>query len=230
MLVKGLQKTTLIDFPGKVASVIFLAGCNLRCPYCQNPGLIEEHEELPDIPEEEVFRYIKSRKNWLDGVCISGGEPTINPELPEFLEKIKKTGLLVKLDTNGTEPKMLEKLVKRKLVDYIAMDIKAPLKKYRWVVRAKIDLGKIEKSVEIIRESGIDYEFRTTVVPSLLTRRDILEIGAWLKGAKRYYLHQFRPQITLDKAFQDEKPYKLKGLNSFRDAVNGCFELCEVRA
>lgn len=242
MLIKGLVKTTLIDYPAKVACTIFLAGCNFRCPYCQNPDLVN-YDGLPTIPQEEVFEHLKSRKKWLDGVCVSGGEPTLNKELPEFLRKIKSMGFLVKLDTNGTNPEMLKKLLDEKLVDYIAMDIKAPLERYGEVVRAKVNLEKIRQSVEIIQNSGIasaraqdsrtsfaiDYEFRTTVVPTLLGGNDIEKICLWLRGSKRYYLQQFRPDTTLDASFRKVAPYKHEEMVKCYNIAKNNFEICEVR-
>ncbi len=229
MLIKGLVKTTLIDYPAKVACTVFLAGCNFRCPYCQNPDLVASYDGLPMIPQEEVFEHLKSRKKWLDGVCVSGGEPTLNKELPEFLRKIKNMKLLIKLDTNGTNPEMLKKLLDEKLLDYVAMDIKAPLERYEEVVKAKVDLEKIKKSVEMIQNSGIAYEFRTTVVPGLLSSEDIAEICNWLRGSKRYYLQQFRPDVTLDASFGKVVPYRREEMLKYHNMVKDNFEVCEVR-
>jgi pyruvate formate lyase activating enzyme len=229
MLIKGLVKTTLIDYPGKVACTVFLAKCNFRCPYCQNPDLVAGYWELPTISEEEIFRHLKSRKKWLDGVCVSGGEPTLNSDLPEFLRKIKSMGFLIKLDTNGTNPEMLKKLLDEKLIDYAAMDIKAPLERYEEVVRARVDLEKIKQSVEIIRNSGVDYEFRTTVVPGLLNSGDIEKICSWLRGSKRYYLQQFRSDVTLDASFRKVAPYKPEEMLKCYEVAKNNFEVCEVR-
>ncbi|MDI6655275.1 MAG: anaerobic ribonucleoside-triphosphate reductase activating protein [Candidatus Hydrothermarchaeota archaeon] len=229
MLIKGLVKTTLIDYPGKIASTIFLAGCNFRCPYCQNPDLVAGYWELPTISEEEIFGHLKSRKKWLDGVCVSGGEPTLNEELPEFLRKIKSMGFLIKLDTNGTNPEMLKKLLDEKLIDYAAMDIKAPIERYEEVVRARVDLEKIKKSVEIIRNNDVDYEFRTTVVPGLLDSEDIRKICSWLRGSKRYYLQQFRPDVTLDASFRKVAPYKPEEMLKCYNIAKENFKVCEVR-
>ncbi|MBI5253222.1 MAG: anaerobic ribonucleoside-triphosphate reductase activating protein [Euryarchaeota archaeon] len=229
MLIKGLVKTTLIDYPGKVACIVFIAGCNFRCPYCQNPDLVAGYWELPTISEEEVFRHLKSRKKWLDGVCVSGGEPTLNKELPEFLRKIKSMGFLIKLDTNGTNPEMLKKLLDEKLVDYIAMDIKAPLEKYEEVVKTKVDLEKIKRSVEMIRSNDVDYEFRTTVVPGLLSSEDIEKICLWLRGSKRYYLQQFRPDVTLDASFRKVVPYRREEMLKCYNIAKENFKVCEVR-
>lgn len=229
MLIKGLQKTSLIDYPGKIASIIFVASCNFRCPYCQNPDLVVGYDELPTISEEEVLDHLLTRKKWLDGVCISGGEPTLYPDLPEFLEKVKSMGILVKLDTNGTNPEMLKELIDSKLVDYVAMDVKAPLERYEEIVRRNVNLRDIEKSIEILRNSDMEYEFRTTVVPKLLDIEDIVKICKWLKGSKRYYLQQFRPLRTLDRAFEEEAPLKSKDLVEMTNIAKKCFQRVEVR-
>jgi len=229
MLIKGIQKTTLLDYPGKIASIIFLAGCNFRCPYCQNPSLVNGYNELPTIPESDVLEFLRGRRKWLDGVCITGGEPTLHKDLPSFIAEVKKEGLLVKLDTNGSNPWMLERLLKDGLLDYIAMDIKAPLQRYPEVVRAKVDLNKIQKSVDILRSSGVEYEFRTTVVPGLLGEADITELTNWLKGPKKYYLQQFRNHVTLDEAFMEVSSYKPEELHSLAAIASKGFETCEVR-
>lgn len=205
--IKGLQKTSLIDYEPYIASVIFLTGCNFRCPYCQNRDLVLDSPKLPIIPEEKILKFLKEKKEWLDGVCISGGEPTIQKDLPEFIEKIKKIGLKVKLDTNGSNPRMLKELVKKRLVDYIAMDIKAPIEKYSDVVKVKVDIDDIKKSIDIIKNSNVDYDFRITAVPTLTNNDDIKRIGEWLKNSKRFFIQQFRPKICLDKSFEKIKPY-----------------------
>lgn len=224
MLIKGLQKTSLIDYPGKISSVIFVAGCNFRCPYCQNPDLVVGYDELPTISEDEVLDYLLTRKKWLDGVCISGGEPTLYPDLPGFLKKVKDLGFLVKLDTNGTNPEMLEELIDSRLIDYVAMDVKAPLERYEEIVRRKVNLTDIEKSVGILQNSDVEYEFRTTVVPKLLNREDIAKISRWLEGSKRYFLQQFRPHRTLDRAFEEEVPFKSEDLAEMADVAKKYFQ------
>lgn len=228
MLIKGLEKLSLLDYPNKICAVIFVAGCNFRCPYCQNPDLIH-HRELPEIDEEKLLTWLKKRKKWLDGVCITGGEPTLYKDLPKFLKKIKQMGFLIKLDTNGTNPEMLRALIDANLLDYIAMDIKAPLEKYKDVVNSNVDLNKIQKSVDIIRGSKIDYEFRTTIVPGLLSAGDVLTICNWLKGSKRFYIQQFRPMITLDKKYESVSPYTREELETFGKIAKPFFTICGVR-
>ncbi|MFH1225079.1 MAG: anaerobic ribonucleoside-triphosphate reductase activating protein [Candidatus Diapherotrites archaeon] len=230
MQINGLQKTTLIDFPGKVACTVFLAGCNFRCPYCQNPDLIEGSGKLPAIPEEEFFGFLEGRKKWLDGVCITGGEPTINGELPRFVKKITELGFAVKLDTNGTNPEMLAELLKAGLLDYVAMDIKAPLGRYTGVARVKADADAVKKSAALLMKSGVEYEFRTTVVPGLFDEKDAREIAKWLKGAEKYYIQQFNPRTRLlDRAFEKIEPYPGKRLEGFGKIMKPSFRICEIR-
>jgi len=227
--IKGFQKTSLIDYPGKVCSVVFLAGCNLRCPFCQNPDLVLHHQKMKDIKTERVIEHISSNRKWIDGVCITGGEPTIYQDLPGFAQKIKKMGFFVKLDTNGTNPGMLDYMLKNCLVDYVSMDIKAPLESYNKSTNVEIDKEAIQKSVETIKGSGVDYEFRTTVVPSLFKTKDALMVGQWLEGSRKFAIQQFRPTVTLDKAYQRKKPYTEKRLNELKAIMEPFFESVEVR-
>lgn len=229
MLIKGIQKTTLVDYPGRVASTIFLHGCNFRCPFCFSPSLVLEDEKNENFSEDEILDILDKRKKYIEGVCITGGEPTLNNELPDFMSRIKRAGFLVKLDTNGTNTGMLGMIVERGLVDYIAMDIKAPLEKYHIAAGIKLDTSIIEKSVEFIRSCGVDYEFRTTVVPKLHSREDILSICRWLEGAKRYFLQQFQPLDTLDKTFKNERPYAPEQLRELAELARPFFEICEAR-
>ena len=227
MIIKGLEKTTLIDYPEKVACTIFVFGCNLRCSYCHNPELIVE-DGTPEIDQEKILQFLEERKGFLDGVVVSGGEPTISKELPEFFEKIKRLGLSTKLDTNGTNPEMVEQLIKDKLVDYIAMDIKAPIERYEEVVGAVVDQEKIKKSVEIIRKSGIDYEFRMTVPPKTFDEKDFVSIGEWLKGSKKFYLQQFKGIKTLDKRLIG-KTVSGEEVEKFCSILKPFFDKCEIR-
>ncbi|MEM2373247.1 MAG: anaerobic ribonucleoside-triphosphate reductase activating protein [Thermoproteota archaeon] len=227
MIIKGLQKLTLIDYPGKVACTLFTFGCNFRCPYCHNPELVVD-DGSPPIPEDEILRFLDERKSFLDGVCITGGEPTLHRDLPDFIEKIKKIGYSVKLDTNGTNPDMLKLLMDGKLIDYIAMDVKAPLEKYDEVVKVKVDVDKIIKSIEIIKAFP-EHEFRTTVLPELLSREDILNIARQLRGARRFFIQQFKPSKTLDKCFLEKQTYLIEELKKICDEIKNFFEICRVR-
>jgi len=236
MKIGGIQKLSLIDYPGKLACTIFLMGCNFRCPFCYNPELVlpEKIQKHISISEKDFFNFLRERKGMIEGVVLGGGEPTVFEKLVSFTKKIKKEGFLVKLDTNGSNPEMLEALVRQKLVDYIAMDVKAPKEKYSTIVGWKDAsfnylLEKIEKSIEILKENQIDYEFRTTVVPSLLEKEDILKIAQWIAGAKRYVLQTFQPQNTLSPQFQNIKPYPKQYLIEIQKKISPLFEFCEVR-
>jgi pyruvate formate lyase activating enzyme len=183
--IKGFIPVTLLDWPGKITAMVFVGGCNFRCPFCYNIDLVLSPEKLPSISEEEIFEFLKKKKKWLDGLIISGGEPTLYPEgLINFCQKVKDLGFKIQIQTNGTNPELLDKLIKQNLVDYIAMDIKGPLEKYDKIVGTKVDKEKIQKSVNLIsrcvRNKQIEAEFRTTVVPGLLDKKDIEAIGKWL--------------------------------------------------
>jgi len=239
--IKGLEKASLVDYPGKVCAVAFLPGCNFRCPYCQNPDLINRPGELPNVSEQELFGLLKARGKWLDAVCITGGEPCLHAGLPGLVRRIKgltralpasghsEAGFLVKLDTNGTNPRMLRQLLGEKLLDYVAMDIKGPLEKYAEIAGAPVDLRKIEESIGLIKNSGIDYEFRTTVLPRLVSEQDLLKIGKWLAGSRRFAIQQFRPLVTLDPAYRDEKQYPPEGLERFKKLLLPYFQEVELR-
>lgn len=191
MKITGLNKLTLLDYPGKMACTVFLAGCNVRCPFCHNASLVLNPSSQPEIEEEEFFAFLDKRKGVLEGVCVTGGEPTLRADLYDFIAKIKQKGYFVKLDTNGTNPGVIEKLIP--LVDYFAMDIKNSKEHYAETVgMGKFDIKNIERSVTVLMNSASDYEFRTTVVPELQEIEDFEKIGLWLKGAKALYLQPFK--------------------------------------
>ena len=189
MNIAGVQKVTLLDYPGKVACEIFTQGCNFECPFCQNSSLIPI-TNTGEFSEEEIFEYLNLRKKILDGVVITGGEPTVQKDLKGFIKKIKDLGLLVKLDTNGGNPKVLQELIDEKLVDYVAMDIKNIFNKYNITAGKKINLDNIKKSIEILKASKIDYEFRTTIIKEMHSLDDIVSICK-LVGNAKYYLQNF---------------------------------------
>ncbi|MFA5303702.1 MAG: anaerobic ribonucleoside-triphosphate reductase activating protein [Candidatus Nanoarchaeia archaeon] len=205
VIIKDVLESSFIDYPKKISMVIFTAGCNFRCHYCHNPELV--NPELPFMAEDKVLKKIESKKEWVDGIVITGGEPTLHKDLPEFIKKIKKMGLMIKLDTNGTNPEMLKKLIDEKLVDYIAMDVKAPLEEYSKITCTEFDTNLIKQSIEIIKTSGIDYEFRTTILPKLIKEEDILKIGYLLNGAKVLALQTFKNEKTLDAEYQTQPSY-----------------------
>ncbi len=191
MIINGFQKMTLLDFPGRVACTVFLGGCNFRCPFCHNAGLVLGNI-TESYREEEILSYLEKRKGLLDGVCITGGEPTLRPDLADFIKKIKALGYPVKLDTNGSNPALLKALVKEKLVDYVAMDIKNSFTKYPETCGdPNLDLAPIKESIDFLLGGSVDYEFRTTVVKELHTPEDISSVSKEIRGAKRYFLQNF---------------------------------------
>lgn len=199
MKIGGFNTFSLSDFPGKVAAVVFTQGCNFRCPYCHNAPLISCHEpkELL-IPEEQFFEFLECRRNQLDAVVVSGGEPTIHRDLPTFLRRTKDMGFAVKLDTNGSNPNVLKEILENNLVDYIAMDIKAPLNSYKKLTNNVSSSEGIQESINIISKSGINHEFRTTVIEALLTPEDMQEIRALVPAKSTYHLQKFYPEHALD--------------------------------
>ncbi|HKL78893.1 MAG TPA: anaerobic ribonucleoside-triphosphate reductase activating protein [Mobilitalea sp.] len=193
MQIHGFNKSTLLDYPKHLAATIFVGGCNMRCPFCHNASLVLAANTQPVIPEEEVLSYLAKRINILEGICITGGEPTLYPELHEFISKIKALGYKIKLDTNGTNPDLLKHLARQNLIDYVAMDIKNSLESYALTAgKDSFDTKPVEESVSFLLSGSLDYEFRTTLVNELHTSKDILLIGKWLEGAKAYYLQAYK--------------------------------------
>lgn len=210
MRIGGIQKFSLIDYPGRIAAVIFTQGCNFRCPYCHNPELVNPKSFGKNTPEDSVVSFLEKRWGRLDGVSITGGEPTLQSDLIPFIERVKCLGYAVKIDTNGSLPGILNELIEKRLVDYIAMDIKGPFNKYGEIAGSKIDSEIIRQSVERVMNSGIDYEFRTTVVKSLLDAEDLQKTAALIRGARRYVLQKFVPSKCLDERFARENTYTEK--------------------
>lgn len=192
MVIQGLQKLTLLDYPGKTACTVFTGGCNFRCPFCHNSDLVLNVDRMQMISEDEVLSFLKKRRGILDGVCVTGGEPLVQKDVESFLKKVKDMGFLVKLDTNGSFPDRLKKIVENHLVDYVAMDIKNSKEKYAKTIGIKgYDCSEIEKSVDFLMEGRVEYEFRTTVVREFHEAEDLRKISEWIKGAEHYYLQQF---------------------------------------
>ena len=231
----GLQKTSLIDFPGKVSAIIFLGGCNFRCGFCYSSELVlpAKLNNQPRFPKEYVMNFLKERQGQLDGVVICGGEPTINPDLPELIKEIKDMGFLVKLDTNGTNPAMLKSLIESNLIDYAAMDIKGPKEKYSQIAGNNIDINLIQESIDILKNSGLDFEFRTTVVPNFIDQQDIKNMAQWIsenkEGQLKYYLQNFFPNKTLDPEFEKLHPYSLSDLKQVQQEISPLFKHCGLR-
>lgn len=191
MYISGIQKLTLLDFPGRLAATVFLGGCNFRCPFCHNASLVLAPGKCEKLREEEFFEFLSSRAGKLSGVCITGGEPTMHKGLKDFIRKIKSMSFAVKLDTNGTNPELVRELISQKLVDYVAMDIKNAPDKYSLTVGCEVDIDKVRETVELLLSEKVDYEFRTTVVRELHEISDFEAISTWIKGAKRYFLQTF---------------------------------------
>jgi pyruvate formate lyase activating enzyme len=229
MRIGGFQKISLIDYPRKISSVIFTCGCNFRCPYCHNPELVMPEIFPEPVNEKDIFLFLKEKKEKVDGVVITGGEPTIHPDLPRFMRGIKKMGYLIKLDTNGSNPEMLDRIIKYGLVDYIAMDIKAPLTKYSKITQTNVDIEKIARSIQLIFESGIEYEFRTTVVKELLNIEDILDIGSMIRGAKLYVLQRFIPSKTLKPSFLSKTTFSQEEFKNLKKMLEELVGKCFVR-
>lgn len=217
MIISGIQKFTLIDFPGKIACIIFTGGCNYRCGFCHNPEFVVP-EQLAKIsksfiPEEVALNFLEKRKGKLEGVVISGGEPTIMPDLEDFIVKVRKLGFVVKLDSNGNHPDVFRTLIKKGLVDYIAMDFKTSLPRYQALVGKWADEKKLLESVDLLKEGKVDYEFRCTLIREIHTPEILKEMVKTMKGAKRLYLQTFRNGITLDPLFKGFHSFTLDEMN-----------------
>ena len=282
MKIGGIQKTSLIDYPNKVCAVFFASGCNFRCPYCYNPELVFNKTEL--INEKWIYNFLEKRKNYLDAILLSGGEITIQPDFIEFVKRIKQYGYLVGIETNGSKPDAIKKLIDSRLTDFIAMDIKSDLETYEKAACAKLDKGKIKKygylvgietngsnpdaikklidnelvdfiamdlksdletyymaagvkvekekikkSVELIKDSNVDYEFRTTVVPGLFNEETAIKIGAWLNGSKKYVLQQFNnDKDMINKSFKRKKPYTVDKLKKFKKILENYIDEVKI--
>ncbi|AOY76205.1 anaerobic ribonucleoside-triphosphate reductase activating protein [Clostridium formicaceticum] len=227
MKILGMEKSSFIDYPNKVSTVCFTAGCNFRCGYCHNSHMVKE--EGKEINQEEIFAFLRKRKKFIDAVCISGGEPTLQKGLYDFIFKIKQEGFFIKLDTNGTNPDMLELLLKNTLLDYIAMDIKAPFDRYEFVAGKKVEIEMIKRSVDIIKNSNVDYEFRTTVCKELHSKEDILEIAAYLKGSRAYVIQNFRDGETVLIGKKQLHPQETEILEEVKKEVASYFESFKIR-
>ncbi len=232
MLIGALQRFSLLDYPGKISCIVFTQGCNFRCPYCHNPELVDSRLFMPKIMPQVFFSFLEKRIQKIDAVVITGGEPTIQSDLPDFVQKIKTLGFQVKLDTNGSHPEVLSALLEKKLLDYIAMDIKAPLDLYEKVsgVSKNGSLNTaILKSIELIIKSNVDHEFRTTIVKDLLSKADILAIAGMVKGAQSYILQNFVPSKTLDHTFLDCTTFNQSDLDDLLQRLEALHLKCEVR-
>ena len=243
MVIGGLQKFSLLDYPGHIAAIIFTQGCNFRCHFCYNPLLVRpqrQDDKLTDtestkghplnISEDDLFAFLKERTGKLDAVVITGGEPTIQPDLPEFIKKIRELDFMVKLDSNGTNPAMLEELLDLGYLDYIAMDIKGPAGKYDLIAGSQPDLLSIGKSIKMIMASGLPYEFRTTIVPELILLEDVDDIGSQIKGADKWFIQKFRSDIDLvNHRFEGVQSYSDADMRKIKEIAERYVKMCEIR-
>ena len=230
MKVTGIQKLTLLDYPGVVACTVFTAGCNFRCPFCHNAMLVLP-EQIDDecLTDDEVFGFLKKRRGVLDGVAVTGGEPLLHADMPEFLARVKELGYKIKLDTNGSNPELLSEIVKNKLVDRVAMDIKnAPEEYARTIGLKSFDIAPVERSKEMLLRGDIDYEFRTTVVKGIHTKESLIGAAKWIEGAKEYYLQQFKDSGNLILP-HGLSAYDEKQMHALADAVRDYVPTVEVR-
>lgn len=231
MKIAGLQKNSFVDYPGKIAAVIFTPGCNMNCFYCHNQVLLSENADKNLLDTKEVLQFLSDRRRFLEGVVISGGEPTLQPSLEMFICDVKKIGYPVKLDTNGTNPHILKKLIDGKLLDYVAMDIKAPPEKYNNICRTCVNMDKIQESINLLMQGKVDYEFRTTFVPQL-NEEDILCIARRIKGARLYVLQQFKSrtaQEERDNGFLFARLHRSNFIKDIVEKIKGTIERCETR-
>ena len=217
MCINGFEGISLIDYPGKVSSIVYTSPCNFKCPFCHNPSLVGVNEEILGV--DEVINDISERAGFIEGVTISGGEPLLQDDLGLFIGILKKMGLKVKLDTNGYLPENLEKLIDKNLLDYIAMDIKTSPERYQFACGVKVDMARIKNSVSLIRGSGVPYEFRTTVVPGLVEEEDMARIGEMISGAELFSVQQFRNDRTYDELYKKVVPYGEEKLSSFAEIM-----------
>jgi len=220
MEIKGFVGVSLSDWDGKVSSVIFLPHCNLRCPFCYNKSLVLHPEEMPTIAFVRVENYLEANQKWIDGIVITGGEPTLHKDLPLLCEKIKKTGFEVKVDTNGTNPKVISRLMERRLVDSVAMDVKAPLNKEKYSAACGLNatpfLKRISETIKILLADAVEYEFRTTLAPTLHRLEDVEGICRAVKGCKKYALQNFKSEVeTIDPKYRNLKPFSKKQMEDF---------------
>jgi len=229
MKIGGLQKFSLIDYPDKICAIVFTQGCNFLCPYCHNPELVKPELFQDPIAEEDFFDFLKGRKGKLEAVTITGGEPCLQNDLPAFLQKIKKMGYLIKLDTNGSFPERLNEIAEQNLIDYLAIDIKGPLEKYEKIVGVPFATEKIVESIKIALSSRINCEFRTTVVKSLLNKDDLKKIGELIKGARLYVLQKFVASKTVEPEFLNEESYSDEEFEEFRKMMLNYVKECILR-
>jgi len=228
MKIGGLQHTSLLDYPDCISAIIWTVDCNFRCPFCYNKTLVEG--TAPLIAEEDIFAFLRKRKGVLEALVISGGEPLLQKDIVPFIQKVKKLDYLVKIDTNGSRPDVLEDLLKQDLVDYVSMDVKAPKNKYEKLTGVKTDISAIQRSITLIMEKAKGYEFKTTFVPNLLKKEDIVSIAKWLEGTQNYYLQQVKTDVPLlSTTYMSVDPYPKEYLIETLEAIQPYFTTSDLR-
>jgi len=234
--IKGFTETSFSDWPGKVVAVLFLPSCNFRCHYCHNHQLVLLPEKYPNFPLKEILQCLRGRKGWIDGVCLTGGEPTLHPWLPSLIHDLRCAegmappggSLGLKLDTNGTHPEVLQKLIDADLVDYVAMDLKGPLQVDRYAAIAGVSLddgwlARIQQSIHILLQGKIDYEFRSTLVPTLMEEEEVYTLAQQVRGARRFTLQNFNPRSAMDEDLRNVAPFDERALRRMQERVNEIF-------
>lgn len=225
----GLQETSLLDYPGKICAIVWTVGCNFRCPFCYNLNMV--YGDTDTVPVDHVLSFLDDRVGKLDALSITGGEPLLHEDIGDFMKEVKDRGFLVKVDTNGTFPDRLEQLLNAGLVDYVSMDVKAPFDKYDTLAGVHVDVEKIKRSIELIMEKAPDYEFKTTMIPGLLEKEDVKQVTSLIKGAKRYYLQQFKTDVPVinQELLSETTPFTPTEFNEMKDIASPFVESCLLR-
>lgn len=229
MGIKGFQGTSLLDYPGRIASLIFFGGCNLTCPFCHNPALVIDPGMFPDYPGEILLAELNKRRSFIDGVVMSGGEPTLDPGLLPLLREVKRLGLPVKLDTNGLIPEVLVRILEEQLADYLAVDLKTAPQRYGELHRGPVDISALHRSLKVVLDGPVDYEFRTTCVPGLVEEEDIERMGKVIRGARRWVLQQYVSRHALDERMRDLAPHSPEKIESLAALAGRFVEEVDLR-
>jgi pyruvate formate lyase activating enzyme len=229
MIIGGFQKFSLTDFPGKTSAIVFTRGCNFKCSFCHNPELVDPDRYAVPISEAEIRSFLRNRKNQLQGVVVTGGEPTIHPDLPDFLSRLKKLGFPIKLDTNGSHPEMIRSLFSDDLIDYIAMDIKAPLSSYERIVNSAVSLNDIQESIRLIISSTTPHEFRTTYLDTLLSLPEMKDLGLLVAGCTKYFIQPFTPTKAINPALLQQGQPSLQRLEEIQNMMTSIGIPCSIR-
>jgi pyruvate formate lyase activating enzyme len=227
--VKGFQGTSLLDFPGRIASLVFFSGCNLSCPFCHNPDLLVDADRLSDYPLPELIEDLRRRSNFIDGVVVTGGEPTLAPELVPLLQQVRELGLLIKVDTNGLAPQVMERLIHDGLVDYVALDLKTSPERYGELHNRPVGLARLGLSLQLLKTGGVEYELRTTCVPGFVYEADMHRIGQRIKGAKHWVLQQFVPGYALSEKYRELEPHPVERIRQLAAIAAEYAEVVSLR-